>query len=139
MKIITQNLIKFATTAIVLTIIFRYSLTYGIENKSTLITILSALIYASAMFLSGWIFGIKDRAYLPIYDVGFRFHLANFLVHNTISELWFVFGFNSKYEKIIVIHFTAIIWGIFLVGHFFLFLWTRKNAINNLEKENLFD
>jgi len=139
MKIITHNLIRFAITATALTILFRYTLTYGIENKSNLIIILSASIYAIAMFLTGWTFGKKDRKYLPIYDVGFRFHLTTYLVHNIISELWFILGFNSKYENITVIHNTAIIWGLFLIGHFVFFLWTRKNAINNLDKEDLFD
>lgn len=139
MKLIAHNLIRFAITATALTILFRYALTYGIENKSNLIVVLSASIYAIAMFLTGWTFGKKDRMYLPIYDVGFRFHLATYLVHNIISELWFMLDFNSKYENITVIHSTAIIWGLFLIGHFVFFLWTRKNAINNLDKEDLFD
>lgn len=139
MKIITHNLIKFAIAATVLTILFRYSLTYGIENESNLIAVLSAFFYAIAMFLTAWTFGKKDRMYLPIYDVGFRFHLAAYMVHNIVSELWFTFGFNSKYENITVIHSTATIWGFFLIGHFIFFLWTRKDAINNLGKEDLFD
>ena len=139
MKTITHNLTKFAITATILTILFRYSLTYGIENNTNFIIFLSALLYALAMFVSGWTFGKKDREYLPIYDVGFRFHLATYLIHNILSELWFVRGFNSKNENITVIHSTAIIWGIFLIIHFLIFFWTRKNSINNLDKEDLFD
>ena len=139
MKTITHNLTKFAITATILTILFRYSLTYGIENNTNFIIFLSALLYALAMFVSGWTFGKKDREYLPIYDFGFRFHLATYLIHNILSELWFVRGFNSKNENITVIHSNAIIWGIFLIIHFLFFLWTRKNSINNLDKEDLFD
>lgn len=136
-----HNSIKFAfaVAAMILTIIFRYSLTYGIEHRSSIIVILSASIYAVALFLSGWFFGKKDRAFLPVYDVGFRFHLIVYLIHNILSELWFVFGFNAKSENVITIHTTAIIWGLFLAGHFIFFLWTRKNAINNLDREDLFD
>jgi|SRR5690554_1281565 len=115
MKTITHNLLKFAIAATILTILFRYTLTYGIENKSNFTVILSAILYGVAMYLTGWTFGKKDRAYLPIYDVGFRFHLTTYLIHNIISELWFVLGFNSKYENITVIHSTAIIWGFFLL------------------------
>lgn len=139
MKTITQYLIKFAIIATLLTIVFRYALTFGIDNKSNLIVMLSAILYGIAMYLAGWVFGKKDREHLPIYDVGFRFHLTTYLIHNIISELWFVFGFNSKSENITVIHSTAIIWGLFLVGHFIFFLWTRKNAIHNLDKEDLFE
>ena len=111
MKTITPHLIGFAISAATLTIIFRYALTYGIENQSILLIVFSPTIYGITMFLCGWFFGRKDNIYLPIYDVGFRFHLTTYLVYNTISELWFIFDLNSKYEKIIVIYFTAIIWG----------------------------
>lgn len=139
MKTITPFLLKFALTALILTIIFRYFLSYGIENKSSIIITFSAIIYGVSMFISGWIFGKKDGEYLPIFDVGFRFHLTTYLIHNIISELWFIFGFNSHYEKIGTIHSTAIIWGIFLIIHFIFFLWARKNSINNLNKEDLFE
>jgi len=139
MKTITPFLLKFALTATVLAIIFRYSLSYGIENESTIIVVLSAILYGVAMFFSGWYFGKKDGEYLPIYDVGFRFHFTTYLIHNIISELWFLFGFNAIYEKAGIVHKTAIIWGVFLIVHFMFFLRARKNSINNLKKEDLFE
>jgi hypothetical protein len=139
MKIITPNLIKFTVTATILTLLFRVSLSYGIAHTSNIITILAALLYTVAMFITGWTFGNKDRAYLPIYDVGFRFHLATYLVHNTLSELWFIFNGNAQQEQIITVHSTAVIWGIFLIGHFIFFLLSRKNAIGYLNKEDVFD
>ncbi|MDO5607294.1 MAG: hypothetical protein Q4G08_02450, partial [Capnocytophaga sp.] len=87
----TKPLLKFAFTAVVLTLLFRYFLSYGIENKSFVITVLSSTLYAVAMFAAGFYFGKKDREFLPIYDIGFRFHLVTYLIHNSISELWFVF------------------------------------------------
>ncbi len=139
MKPITHSLIKFAIAAIVSATLFRYFLTYGIEIKSGSVIGISASIYAILMFLSGWNFGKEDKEYLPVYDVGFRFHFTTYLIHNVVSELWFVLGFNSKYENIAAIHTVAIIWGLFLLVHFIVFLRTRKNAINNLHKEDLFD
>ena len=139
MKAITSFLLKFALVASVLALIFRYFLSYGIENKSPMIIIISSVLYGVAMFTNGFYFGKKDGEYLPIYDVGFRFHFTTYLIHNAISELWFVFGYNSRYEKIEVIHATAIIWGLFLIIHFIFFLRTRKNTINSLNKEDLFE
>lgn len=139
MKAITPALVKFAITATLLAIIFRYALTHGIEMHSNLVITLAAASYAILMFLSGWRFGKKEGDYLPIYDVGFRFHLATYVIHNGISEGWFAFGFNARSENISVIHYTAIIWGVFLVCHFIFFLRTRKHAINYLGKEDLFD
>lgn len=139
MKTITPFLLRFALTATFFTIIFRYFLSYGIENKSSIIIASSAGLYGVAMFISGWYFGKKDGEYLPIYDVGFRFHFTTYLIHNLISILWFVFDFNSHYEKIQTVYSTVIIWGVILIVHFLFFLRARKNSINNLDKEDLFE
>ena len=139
MKTVTSFLLKFALTATLLTVIFRYCLSYGIDNGASVIIVLSAALYALAMFVSGWYFGKKDGEYLPIFDIGLRYHLATYLVHNIISELWFAFGFNSRYEETGIIHSTAIIWGIVLMIHFIFYLLARRSSINNLHKEDLFD
>lgn len=139
MKTITPYLLRFAFVAIILTIIFRYFLSYGIENQSTIIIILSGMIYGISMFISGWIIGKKDGEYLPIFDVGFRFHFTTFLVFSVVSELWFILGFNSRYEKIETVHITILIWSILLLIHFIAYLWARKNSINNLDKNDLFE
>ncbi len=139
MKTITPYLLRFAFVATILTIIFRYFLSYGIENQSTIIIILSGMIYGISMFISGWIIGKKDGEYLPIFDVGFRFHFTTFLVFSVVSELWFILGFNSRYEKIETVHITILIWSILLLIHFIAYLWARKNSINNLDKNDLFE
>ena len=100
MKTLTPYLLRFALAAVVLTIIFRYFLSYGIEIQTKTIIISSAIIYGISMFSSGLYFGKKDGEYLPIFDVGFRFHLATYVIHNGISLLWIGLGFGSKYEKL---------------------------------------
>lgn len=139
MKTITPYLLRFALVATILTIIFRFVLSYGIENQSITIIILSGMTYGISMFISGWIIGKKDGEYLPIFDVGFRFHFTTFLIFSVISELWFILGLNSHYEKIKTIHITILIWSILLLIHFIVYLWTRKNSINNLDKNDLFE
>ena len=139
MKTITSFLLKFCLAATLLTVVFRYCLSYGIENNSTMIMALSAAFYALTMFISGWYFGKKDGEYLPVFDIGFRFHLSTYLIHNIISGLWFAFRLNSRYEGIGTVRSTAIIWGIVLIIHSIFFLWARRNSINSLNKEDLFD
>ncbi len=139
MKTITPYLLRFALTATVLTIIFRYFLSYGIEKQFGIIIIISAAAYGLLMFAFGWYFGRKDGEYLPIYDVGFRFHLTTYLIHNGLSLLWIGLGFGSKYENLNVSIMVAIYWGVFLLIHFIFFLWARKNSINNLDKEDIFE
>lgn len=136
---ITPYVLRFTFVTIVLTIAFRYFLSYGIENKMTVTVALSAILYAVCMFFFGWYFGKKSGEFLPIIDAGFRFHLMTYMVYNLISELWFVFGFNSHYEKISIIHATAIYWGVFLLLHFVFYLRARKNSFNGLDTNDLFE
>jgi|SRR5690606_10556382 hypothetical protein len=137
--LLTPHLIIFALIATLLAVLFRYFLSYGIEHQSTATVILSAVSYALGMFASGWHLGSKDSAYLPILDVGFRFHLTTYLTHNGVSLLWFALGLNSGYESVTVVHMTAGIWSVILILHFVCFLWARKHSIKGLDKHNLFE
>lgn len=98
-----------------------------------------AILYGISMFTSGWHFGKKDHKDLDLRDVGFRFHLTTYLTFVLISELWFLLGFNSSYEQIGSVHITAFIWGICLLVHGFVYLKTRKNTIDGLDKSELFE
>ena len=139
MRTITPYLLKFALTAAILTVIFRYSMSYGIETKSTITIALSAMIYGVSMFVFGLYFGKKDGEYLPIYDVGFRFHLTTYILFNGISLLWIGLGFGSTYEKFNLPFMIAIYWGTILLLHFIFYLLARKNSISNLDKEDIFE
>jgi len=135
----TSSLFWFAAVAICLTIAFRFFLSYGIDNKIALLVNLNAIVYGLLMFGAGWYFGKKEAEYLPVSDIGFRFHLATYIIYNLISQTWFVAGFNSVYEKQSLVHMTMIIWGGFLLLHFIVFLLTRKNTIKGLHKNDIFE
>jgi uncharacterized membrane protein (UPF0182 family) len=77
--LINPNLQKFTLIAIILTIVFRLGLSASIAHKLVLAVVLTSVIYAILMWLNGSYFGKKDYEYLPIYDIGFRFHLSTFL------------------------------------------------------------
>lgn len=138
-SLITPNLTKFTVITLILTIVFRIGLSTSITNKTIVAIIFCTVAYSILMWVNGSYFGRKEYEYLPIYDIGFRFHLSTFLAHNILSVLWFVFGFESQYEDIQVIYITALIWFIFLLIHFIYYIFVRKSAIKNLDKEDLFE
>ena len=138
-SLITPNLIKFTLATIVLTIIFRVGLSTSLTNKMAVASTICAIVYGILMWLNGSYFGRKEYEHLPIYDIGFRFHLSTFLAHNVVSILWFVFAFESKYENIKIIYITALIWAVILVIHLIYYLTVRKSSIKNLDKEDLFE
>jgi hypothetical protein len=136
---ITTNLLKFTLATVVLTLLFRIGLSASIANKMILTVSICSIVYGILMWFNGRYFGRKEYEYLPIYDIGFRFHLSAFLAHNVVSILWFAFAFESEYEPIKVIYITALIWSVLLCIHFIYYLSIRKSSIKNLDKENLFE
>ena len=139
MKTVTKYLSGFAVTIVILTVIFRIALSYCIEKEMYTLTCVCGIIYFIAMFISGWFWGKKDIEYLPIYDIGFRFHCTTYLIFISVSGLWFALGFNSAHEKVCPLYYTGIIWGFFLFIHFFFYLYCRSRSINGLKKEDLFE
>lgn len=139
MKAFTKNLIYFAIVFFIGIIAFRYSLSHFLENRAYNPAWMIAVIYFFLNFFIGWFFGKRDYESLPIYDIGFRFHLTTYLLFNIVSVLWFLFGFHSHYESIRTVYITALFWGIGLLIHFILFLMARKSSINGLSKEDIFE
>lgn len=139
MKTLTPPLIKFAIVATLLTILFRFSLSASLEHYSFYLIIGVAMLYFIGMFIIGKYFGIKDCDHLPIYDIGFRFHVTTFIVHNTVSYSWFFLHLNSKLENIGQLYTMTIIWGFLLLTHCFYYIKTRKHSIKHLDKDDLFE
>lgn len=139
MKTITKNLALFSVVLIVLTILFRYTLSNSLQNQHFNIVWVIAVLYGLIVFILGWIFGKRDNESLPLYDIGFRFHVATYLICNIIAELWYLLGLHSDYEKFKHIHLTVIFWGVVLFVHFIIYLITRKNAIKGLKKSEIFE
>ncbi|MDP3444971.1 MAG: hypothetical protein Q8T08_19095, partial [Ignavibacteria bacterium] len=114
-------------------------MSYFLEHRTYDIVWIIAEIYFIFNFLTGWIFGKRDYETLPLYDIGFRFHLASYLLFNTVSVIWFLFDFHSHSESIRDVYVTALFWGIFIIVHFVIYLITRRNAILGIEKSEIFE
>ena len=139
MKAFTKNLMYFAIFFFIGAIVFRYSLSHFLENSSYNLVWITAVIYFFFNFMIGWFFGKRDYEALPLYDIGFRLHFVTYLLFNIVSVTWFLFGFNSHFENIRIVYITALFWGFGLLIHFIFFLIVRKNSINGLNKEEIFE
>ncbi|MFO8023050.1 MAG: 2TM domain-containing protein [Perlabentimonas sp.] len=139
MKALTKNLLIFSVSLILLTILFRFSLSTMLQNRLFFSVWIVAVAYGIIVFIMGWVFGKRDNLNLPLYDVGFRFHLATYVICNLIGEIWYLLDLQSDYEKIRTIHLTALFWGIGLLIHFIIYLITRKDAIKGIKKSEIFE
>ncbi len=139
MKFFTKNLLWFSICLFILTIGLRYGLSTMLTGRMFTAVWFLAAGYAIIVFVAGYQFGRKDNENLPLFDIGFRFHLATYIICNVIAEGWFFMGFNSQYEQIRTVHLTALFWGLALLVHFIFYLVTRKQAIRGIHKEELFE
>ncbi len=139
MKSLTVNQLKFAGILITITLAFRFGLSALLENMQFIWAWLLAAVYSISIFAAGWVFSKKDYESLPLYDIGFKYHLITYLVCNVIAEVWFLLGFQSSFESIKSVHLTALFWGIGLIIHLIFYLFARKDSIKGIEKSDIFD
>lgn len=139
MKLLTLNQLRFAAIFAITNIVFRIGMSRLLDAKEFTWAWVVAALFAVIAFSVGWYFGRKDHESLPIYDVGFRFHLTTYVLHNLIAEGLHLFSLNSVYETIETVHLTALFWGVFILLHFVLFMYTRKNAIKGISKTDIFE
>ena len=124
----TSSFKKFATMLMLLIFSFRCFFSYFIEVGLYSFAYIPAIICGLGMVANSFIYLINDSEYLPLYDTGFRFHFATYFIWNLVSELWFLIGFNSSFEKIYIVHKIVIIWGGLILIHFIYYQNARKKS-----------
>lgn len=136
---ITKTLIQFILIIILLGIVFRISLSSILSDELWNYVYIPPLLYFILMFITGWYFGKKEYEYLPINDIGFRFHLSTYITFFLVSYSMFYLGLMSKHEPKIILDYTLLLWSIALLIHLFFYLRARKNSIKGLDKEEIFE
>ena len=136
---ITKPLVQYVLVTTLLTILFRISLSELLNNQMWNLVFIPPVIYFILMYVSGRFFGIKEHEYLPIGDIGFRFHLSTFVVFFTVSYSMFYLEYMSSSEPRGIIDTTLLIWGILLFSHFIFYKKFKRNNIKGIKKEDIFE
>ena len=137
--IITRPISLFILIITLFTILFRISLSEFLNEQLWNFVFIPPMIYFILMYVSGRFFGIKEYKYLPIGDVGFRFHLSTFLVFFIVSYTMYHYGFMSKWETREILDITLLIWGTILFTHLIFYLKSKRNNIKGMNKEDIFE
>jgi hypothetical protein len=135
---ITKPLVQFILVTTLLTIMFRISLSEVLNNQLWNLVFIPPVIYFILMYVSGRFFGIKEYEYLPIGDIGFRFHLSTFVVFFSVSYTMFYLEYMSGSEPRSIIDTTLLIWGILLFTQYIFYQKFKKNNIKGINKEDIF-
>ncbi|NLT03970.1 MAG: hypothetical protein GXY09_08930 [Bacteroidales bacterium] len=136
---LSKNLVYFGMGLFALTILFRLLLSHLLQATQFNAVWLLATVYTVAVFSLGWVFGKKDKQFLPLFDIGFRIHATTYVISNAVAECWLLLGLLSDYESPRIIHLTALFWGLGLLLHGLLYLLSRKQAIKGIKRTDLFE
>lgn len=139
MKIITKNLLLFASLLFVYTLLFRYGLGSLLDAERWGWVAIISVLYGGLIFITAWTTGRRDGKETFLFDAGFRWNLTTFVIWGIASEAWFLLGLHSAHESIRVVHITLLIWSGFLVLHFILFLILRRRTIHGVHKTDIFE
>ena len=135
----TKTLTQFIVSITLITVVFRMTLSSLLNSELYDYVFIPPVIYFISMFLAGRYFGKKDYEFLPIGDIGFRFHLSTFIVFFLVSYTINYMGYMSQREPRRILDITLMIWGIFLTVHFIYYLSAQKTTIKGLDKNDLFE
>jgi hypothetical protein len=136
---ITKPLVQFIVMTTLLTILFRISLSELLNGQLWNFVFIPPIIYFILMSVSGRFFGIKEYEYLPIGDIGFRFHISTFIVFFTVSYSMYYLDYMSNSEPRGILDTTLLIWGILLLTHFIFYQKNKRNNIKGINKEDIFE
>ena len=136
MKALSLRLGQFAVCALLVTVLFRYALNLCIGEESSLASLLCSVVYFCLMYYVGSYFGGKDAVENEFHDIGFRFHLATYVVCMSVGLGAYYIGWHT--EPLMAMGITAASWGIGLLVHFVFFLMERKNTIRGYAREEIF-
>jgi hypothetical protein len=139
MKIISRNLLAFATLLLIYTVLFRFGLNRLLTAEKWIWVMVISVIYGAMIFVTAWMTGRRDGKENFLFDAGFRWNLTTFIVWGAASEAWFLLGLHSAYESIRVVHITLLTWSGFLILHFMLFLILRRRTIKGIHKTDIFE
>lgn len=139
MKIITRNLLLFASLLFIYTLLFRYGLGAFLDAEKYTWVIVISVLYSAIIFVTAWTAGRRDGKENFLFDAGFRWNLCTWTVWGIASEGWFLLGLHSAQESIQVVHIILAIWSCFLLLHFILFLILRRKTIKGVHKTDIFD
>jgi hypothetical protein len=136
---ITKPLVQFIVMTTLLTILFRISLSELLNGQLWNFVFIPPIIYFILISVSGRFFGIKEYEYLPIGDIGFRFHISTFIVFFTVSYSMYYLDYMSNSEPRGILDTTLLIWGILLLTHFIFYQKNKRNNIKGINKEDIFE
>ncbi|MGB1318780.1 MAG: hypothetical protein ACPG5W_11255, partial [Flavobacteriales bacterium] len=124
---------------LITSILFRYLLSWSLSNSYFTGVWIVAALYFVSVYVLVWRFSIQDKKHLPVFDLGFRFHLVTYLIWVLVSYAWFLFGDVSEHEHILQLHISSIIWGVLIAIHFSVFWINRKKGLKGLDRTEIFE
>ncbi len=135
---ISKNLKIFVILFTVYTLVFRYILYLSIIHHNHTLTWSTSIIYGIVIYLTAFLLGKADNLKSGRLSLGFKYHLAVYIIYNTIAILWYLSGY-LRYESLKIIFIIILFWGLGLLLHVFQNLKNHKETIRGVPKDEIFN
>ena len=135
MKTMSNNLIYFSGLTLTFSVIFFYYLYANLIIESYDKIWIYALLYGTALFISGLTLGYKDSVRKSRLDLGFQYHLMTFVVVNGVGIISLLIAMGFSTQNFITGILSILFWTLGILVHYYYSLKTIKG----MDKEEIFD
>lgn len=119
MKTISNNLKYFALFTLILSILFFNYLYSSLEKDVYNNIVLFAILYGASVFISGLIYGFREKVRHTRGDIEFRYHLVTFSIVNSVGITFLIIYMGLNFKNVLIISSQLFFWGIGLLVHYY--------------------
>ncbi len=135
MKLLSKNQKIFALVALVLSNTFFYFLYKFIESERFNYVIVCSSLFGTALLLSGFTLGYRDKAISEKLPLGFGYHLITYIVVNVIGIIALLVFLGLSSQSVLTTLSTLFFWGLGLGAHYYF----RRRNNNLFDSDRVFD
>ena len=135
MKTMSQNLKYFSGLTLIFSVIFFYYLYSSLLIGSYGKIWIYAILFGTALFVSGLILGSKDSVRNSRQDLGFQYHLMTFVIVNSVGIISILITLGFSIQNFITGILSILFWALGLIVHYYFSLKTIKG----IDKREIFD
>lgn len=134
MQALSTNQKIFALITLLLSATFFYLLCQFIRSEQYNYVIACSAMFGSMMFLSGFVFGIRDKGISEKLHLSFRYHLITYLIVNAMGTMFLLIFMGFSLQNVLIVLSTLLFWGLGLTVHynFEIKRWKRADIQGHL-------
>jgi hypothetical protein len=129
------NLKYFSGFTLIFSAIFFYALYSNLISESYDSIWIYALLYGTALFISGLALGYKDSVRKSRLDLGFQYHLMTFVIVNSVGIISLLIAMGFSTQNLMTGILSMLFWTLGILVHYYY----SSKTLKGIDKEAIFD